>query len=163
MVGYTPSMSTAVWMGSDARLPIKNASGAIIYGSGLPGQIWKEFMDTALAGTPEEPLPSKAIIKGDTGKGVPEPTPTFVPRPTTAAQPAPDTTTTRAPATSAPSTPTGSNGNGNGNGNGGNRYREDGEEEPDGGDGQTTQPPIGTVGPGGGGQPVAPGQSPPGG
>ena len=74
MVGYTPSMSTAVWMGSDARLPIKNASGAIIYGSGLPGQIWKEYMDAALAGTPEEPLPGKAIIRGDTGRGVPEPT-----------------------------------------------------------------------------------------
>ena len=40
MVGYTPSLSTAVWMGSDARLPIKTAAGAIIYGSGLPGQIW---------------------------------------------------------------------------------------------------------------------------
>lgn len=84
MVGYTPSMSTAVWMGSDARLPIKNVSGAIIYGSGLPGQIWKEYMDAALAGTPEEPLPSKAIIKGDTGRGVPEPT-VQAPAPTTSA------------------------------------------------------------------------------
>jgi membrane peptidoglycan carboxypeptidase len=37
MVGYTPSISTAVWMGNDKPSdPIVNASGRIIYGSGLP-------------------------------------------------------------------------------------------------------------------------------
>jgi membrane peptidoglycan carboxypeptidase len=157
MVGYTPSLSTAVWMGSDARLPIKTARGAIIYGSGLPGQIWKEYMDAALAGTPEEPLPSKAIIKGDTGEGVPEPTPTPVPTPEAPAQ-----VTTEAPA---PATPTetaqpgngrgGTNGNGNGNGNGGDQG--DGTEgdgdEGDGGEGEGDQDgSFGTGGTGGGGQ-----------
>ncbi|WP_448614960.1 transglycosylase domain-containing protein [Modestobacter sp. URMC 112] len=97
MVGYTPSLSTAVWMGSDARLPIKNASGAIIYGSGLPGAIWQRYMDAALAGTPEEPLPTRALIKGDTGRGVPEPTPEPTAAPTTV-QPAPVTTEAPAPA-----------------------------------------------------------------
>jgi membrane peptidoglycan carboxypeptidase len=96
MVGYTPSVSTAVWMGSDSPSePIVNAQGRIIYGSGLPGAIWQEFMNAALAGTSEEPLPSKAIIKGDTGKSVAEPT-TEAPAPTTSRAPA---TTSQAPAT----------------------------------------------------------------
>jgi membrane peptidoglycan carboxypeptidase len=95
MVGYTPSVSTSVWMGSDSpSQPIVNAQGRIIYGSGLPGAIWQEFMNAALAGTPEEPLPSKAIIKGDTGKSVAEPT-TQAPAPTTSRAPA---STTEAPA-----------------------------------------------------------------
>ncbi|MCV2491868.1 penicillin-binding protein [Geodermatophilus sp. YIM 151500] len=76
MVGYTPSLSTAVWIGTDQRLPIVNSDGGIIYGSGLPGAIWQEFMETVLAGTPEEDLPDSPRIKGDTGEGVPAPEPT---------------------------------------------------------------------------------------
>lgn len=65
MVGFTPSISTAVWMGTQGIAPIRNAQDDIIYGSGLPGAIWQQFMDTVLAGTPEEPLPTKAVIKAD--------------------------------------------------------------------------------------------------
>src|SRR5919199_5875129 len=68
MVGYTPSISTAVWMGSDGQDAIENAQGKPIYGSGLPGAIWQQFMNTVLKGTPKEPLPSKALISGDTGE-----------------------------------------------------------------------------------------------
>ncbi len=99
MVGYTPSLSTAVWMGTDGRDPIRNSGGSIIYGSGLPGAIWQQFMNTVLEGTPEEKLPTSPSIKGDTGQGVPEPTP----EPT---QEAPRTQETTPPSTSAPSTPT---------------------------------------------------------
>ncbi|TFV88045.1 penicillin-binding protein [Blastococcus sp. CT_GayMR16] len=74
MVGYTPSISTAVWMGTQGRDPIINSDEGIIYGSGLPGAIWQRFMNAVLAGTPEENLPDKALIQGDTGEGVPEPT-----------------------------------------------------------------------------------------
>jgi membrane peptidoglycan carboxypeptidase len=74
MVGYTPSISAAVWMGSDAQDAIVNALGKPIYGSGLPGAIWQEFMNTLLQGTPKEPLPTSSIIKGDTGHGVADPT-----------------------------------------------------------------------------------------
>jgi membrane peptidoglycan carboxypeptidase len=91
MVGYTPSISTAVWMGTQVRDPIRNADGAIIYGSGLPGAIWQEFMNTVLDGTPEERLPTAPSIKGDLGEGVPAPT-TQAPAPTTRA-PAPTVTT----------------------------------------------------------------------
>ncbi|OMQ14933.1 peptidoglycan glycosyltransferase, partial [Modestobacter sp. VKM Ac-2676] len=73
MVGYTPSLATAVWIGTGSAQPIENASGRIVYGSGLPGEIWQEFMNAALAGTPVEPLPSRALIKGDTGESVPVP------------------------------------------------------------------------------------------
>ena len=97
MVGYTPSISTSVWMGSDARDPIRTAGGRIIYGSGLPGAIWQQFMNAVLKGTPKENLPDKALIQGDTGEGVPEPT---TEAPTTSAAPtseAPETTKQSAP------------------------------------------------------------------
>jgi membrane peptidoglycan carboxypeptidase len=97
MVGYTPSLSTAVWMGSDAREPIVDARGRIIYGSGLPGAIWQRFMSAVLEGTPEEDLPDSAMIDGDTGEGVPAPT--TEPPPTTESAP---TTTPSAPTTTTP-------------------------------------------------------------
>jgi membrane peptidoglycan carboxypeptidase len=88
MVGYTPSVSTAVWMGTRGIAPITNAQGKIIYGSGLPGAIWQQYMDTVLAGTPEEPLPSKALIKGDPDRSNAQET-TQAPAPTTSRAPAP--------------------------------------------------------------------------
>jgi membrane peptidoglycan carboxypeptidase len=102
MVGFTPSMSTAVWVGSDKIEAIQNANGAAIFGSGLPGAIWQAFMDGVLEGTPEEDLPDEPIIDGDTGEGVPEPT--VAPPPTTA--PVTAAPTTRAPATTTRTTPT---------------------------------------------------------
>ncbi len=90
MVGYTPSISTAVWIGTKGNEAITTTSGNIIYGSGLPGDIWQQFMDTVLEGTPEEPLPSEALIEGDPDKSIPEPT-TEAPAPTTQAQPTPTT------------------------------------------------------------------------
>jgi membrane peptidoglycan carboxypeptidase len=95
MVGYTPSISTAVWMGSDGRDAIVNMDGGIIYGSGLPGAIWQRFMSAVLANTPVEPLPTEPVITGDTGEGVPAPTTQAAP---TTTQPAP-TTTSAAPVT----------------------------------------------------------------
>ncbi len=99
MVGFTPSISTAVWMGNDSPSnPIVNANGSIVYGSGLPGAIWQQFMNAVLAGTPVEDLPSEPIITGDTGKGVPVET-TQAPRTTTQA---PRTTQAPEPTTQAP-------------------------------------------------------------
>lgn len=54
MVGYTPSVSTAVSMSDDDVDPIVNADGEVVYGSGLPGEIWKTFMDSYLDGTEKE-------------------------------------------------------------------------------------------------------------
>jgi membrane peptidoglycan carboxypeptidase len=87
MVGYTPSLSTSVWLGTDGRKPIINANRQIIYGSGLPGAIWQQFMNTVLAGTPKEDLPDKPTFSGDSGEGVPAPTSSAPP--TTSAAPPP--------------------------------------------------------------------------
>jgi membrane peptidoglycan carboxypeptidase len=119
MVGFTPSISTAVWMGNDSPAqPIEDVNGRIIYGSGLPGAIWQEFMDDVLDGTPEEDLPDRALIRGDTGNGVPAPqtetrtqTPTQVTTaPTQQAEPTETATPTPTPSTpvtpTTPSTPT---------------------------------------------------------
>jgi membrane peptidoglycan carboxypeptidase len=55
-VGYTPSMSTAVWLGSDASDPIKNSAGKPIFGRMVPGAIWQQFMNSALRGDAAEPF-----------------------------------------------------------------------------------------------------------
>lgn len=53
MVGYTPQISAAVSMGAEEnnkQMPLMNSKGKIVYGSGLPGQIWQKFMNTYLDG-----------------------------------------------------------------------------------------------------------------
>ncbi|MFC9893389.1 transglycosylase domain-containing protein [Nocardia sp. NPDC127579] len=70
MVGYTPSLSTAVWVGTVDNTRLRNYQGGMIYGSGLPSDIWKATMDGALQGTPNETFPKPAAIKGQAG--VPE-------------------------------------------------------------------------------------------
>ncbi|MGY2001498.1 transglycosylase domain-containing protein [Blastococcus sp. SYSU DS1024] len=109
MVGYTPSVSTAVWMGNDSPSdPIVDANGRIIYGAGLPGAIWQRYMNAVLAGTPEEDLPDRPLIRGDSGQGVAAPT-TEAPAPVdTPAAP----TTTSAPTTSAAPRPVDTDGDG---------------------------------------------------
>jgi len=61
-VGYTPSISTAVWVGDPANSAIKNANGSDIFGRGLPGTIWQRFMDSYLTGTPKETFPPFTVI-----------------------------------------------------------------------------------------------------
>ncbi|MGY4098252.1 transglycosylase domain-containing protein [Nocardia sp. R16R-3T] len=58
MIGFTPSLSTAVWVGAEQSQPIETARGTDIYGSGLPADIWKQVMDGALDGTPIEQFPA---------------------------------------------------------------------------------------------------------
>ncbi len=91
MVGYTPSLSTAVWVGTEQGLPLENSWGGMIYGSGLPSDIWKGTMDGALKGTDVEKFPTPDPIAGVAG----------VPAYTAPAPPK-----TSAPSTSAPSTTT---------------------------------------------------------
>lgn len=75
MVGYTPQLSTAVWVGTDKGTALVNASGSMVYGSGLSAQIWKRGMDDALEGQPIEQFPEPAAVGGQAG--VPyEPPPT---------------------------------------------------------------------------------------
>jgi membrane peptidoglycan carboxypeptidase len=57
MSGFTPSLTTAVWMGTDMNSPIRTARGTPIQGSSLPGDVWQNFMSGALAGAPVEDFP----------------------------------------------------------------------------------------------------------
>ncbi|MDD4868464.1 MAG: transglycosylase domain-containing protein [Mycobacterium sp.] len=76
MVGYTPSLSTAVWVGTvKGDQPLVTASGAPVYGSGLPADIWKATMDGALTGTPNQSFPKPSAIGGYAGVPAPPPPP----------------------------------------------------------------------------------------
>ena len=73
-VGYTPSISTAVWVGDPANTAIKTAEGGDIFGKGLPGSIWQRFMDSYLLGTPLETFPPFTLI-GPAAPPAPKPAP----------------------------------------------------------------------------------------
>ncbi|TWF80879.1 peptidoglycan glycosyltransferase [Pseudonocardia hierapolitana] len=57
MAGFTPSLATAVWMGTDMNSPIRTARGRPIQGSSLPGDVWQKVMSEALSGSPVEDFP----------------------------------------------------------------------------------------------------------
>jgi membrane peptidoglycan carboxypeptidase len=84
MVGFTPSLSTAVWVGTtDGTQPLENKSGSPVYGSGLPSDIWKDTMDGALEGTDKESFPKPTEIGGYAGPpAAPPPPPPSPPSPT---------------------------------------------------------------------------------
>lgn len=67
MVGFTPELSTAVWVGTEQGVKLRNANGVQIYGSGLPADIWKGTMDGALKGVPNSKFPKPAPINGQAG------------------------------------------------------------------------------------------------
>lgn len=70
MVGYTPSLAAGVYMGTEAgNVALRNKADDPVFGSGLPGQIWKAFMDKALANAPKETFPKAKMI----GQAVPPP------------------------------------------------------------------------------------------
>ncbi|MDT5325375.1 MAG: hypothetical protein QOF25_2527 [Mycobacterium sp.] len=88
MVGYTPSLSTAVWVGTtEGTKPLENKSGAPVYGSGLPSDIWKATMDGALNDTENETFPKPTEIGGYAGPPVAPPPPRPPPPSETVIQP----------------------------------------------------------------------------
>jgi membrane peptidoglycan carboxypeptidase len=90
MVGYTPSLSTAVWVGTvQGNEPLVTASGGAVYGSGLPSDIWKATMDGALKGTSNETFPKPTEIGGYAGPPAapPPPPPAALPPSETVIQP----------------------------------------------------------------------------
>ncbi|MBB5960558.1 membrane peptidoglycan carboxypeptidase [Saccharothrix tamanrassetensis] len=63
MVGYTPTLASGVWVGTDAgNVALVDKDGDDIYGSGVPGKIWKTFMDKAMAGAPMDKFPKPKPI-----------------------------------------------------------------------------------------------------
>jgi len=88
MVGYTPSLSTAVWVGTvQGDKPLVNRWGGPVYGAGLPADIWKATMDGALSGTDFESFPTPTEVGGYAGVPAPPPPPVV---PSSPAPPAPD-------------------------------------------------------------------------
>lgn len=73
MVGYTPDVAMAVWVGSKdpKHLAIRDKNKKMIGGAGLPGEIWKKAMDGAVKGTDKVSLPSVTGMGDDkVGNGI---------------------------------------------------------------------------------------------
>ncbi len=71
-VGYTPQLSTAVWMGySDTRSrPLRNIKGVgQVYGGTIPASTWKAFMSEAVKSMPEAKFPAPVALAGDIAAG----------------------------------------------------------------------------------------------
>jgi membrane peptidoglycan carboxypeptidase len=63
-VGFTPQLATAVWVGNEYNEPLRESSGRVVFGSGLPGLTWKTYMDSALRGEPVEDFPEPSWVGG---------------------------------------------------------------------------------------------------
>ncbi len=51
--GYTPQLSTVVWMGHlESNKPIEKINGTTVVGGTFPAEIWREFMSSALKDKP---------------------------------------------------------------------------------------------------------------
>ncbi|MEU4518414.1 transglycosylase domain-containing protein [Amycolatopsis sp. NPDC024027] len=99
MVGYTPSVSAAVWVGGDGNQPLHDAKGKPIFGSTIAGPTWQNFLNLYLKGKPPEkfdkvdPL-GKNVNEVTTTPPKPSDTPTPQETPsTTSSQPPPETST----------------------------------------------------------------------
>lgn len=77
MVGYTPQLATAVWVGNKGnRKAIKDKNGKNISGSSIPGAVFQRFMSDALKGKEKLDFPPAAHVgKDDTGNGEAPPPP----------------------------------------------------------------------------------------
>jgi membrane peptidoglycan carboxypeptidase len=110
MVGYTPQLSTAVWVGTvRGDKPLVNKWGSPVWGSSLPSDIWKATMDGALKNTPNESFPKPAEIGGYAGVPAAPPPPVEAPPSQTVIQPtievAPGITIPVGPPTTVPVAP----------------------------------------------------------
>jgi membrane peptidoglycan carboxypeptidase len=117
MVGFTPKVSTAVWVGTDKPQAMTTVQGNQIYGRTLPGETWQKFMNRYLAGTPGDELtdevevnpqlrPAPPVIEAAPS---PSPTPSPTPSPRKTHKPRrPKPTPSATPTSTAPSpSPTG--------------------------------------------------------
>lgn len=70
MIGSTPQLATAVWMGNIDNQPLIDMRyGSSMYGSQSPADIWKTFMDAALVNDPAENFEGGVSADTSTGSG----------------------------------------------------------------------------------------------
>ena len=107
-VGYTPQLSTAVWMGSpDGNVSMRGIGGVNVAGGTYPARIWGAYMTDVLAGAPVIgfPAPDPAQIPPSVVVKLPGETPAPGSRPATPRARSSRPSTPRA--TPAPATPNG--------------------------------------------------------
>jgi membrane peptidoglycan carboxypeptidase len=125
-VGFTPQLSTAVWMGApEGSIPMENVGGrARVTGGSFPAAIWRAYMAPAHDGlpvldfaAPPPPAPGKflAIDPADRARAEAAAAAASRPRPTIRRR----TTTTTAPPPPPPAPAPEQGGGGNGQGDGG--------------------------------------------
>jgi membrane peptidoglycan carboxypeptidase len=63
-IGFTPQLSTAVWLGNDTKHAAEpvTSGGLEVYGGDIPARIWQSMMNAALAGQPVEQFPPPAVV-----------------------------------------------------------------------------------------------------
>jgi membrane peptidoglycan carboxypeptidase len=65
MVGYTPSVSVAAWVGGDGNKPLHGKNNSPIYGSTIAGPMWQKFLSLYLTGKPGEKFDKVDRIGGE--------------------------------------------------------------------------------------------------
>ena len=81
-VGYTPTLSTAVWMGDadNESTPLRNIKGVPeVFGGTIPAETWRGFMIQALAGVPATDFSQPAPLRPLTAAISPAPAPVIGP------------------------------------------------------------------------------------
>jgi penicillin-binding protein 1A len=71
-VGYTPVLSTSVWMGysdSNTRSLFNIKGVSKVYGGTIPAATWKDYMGAALKDSPTADFPKPAPLAGDVTAG----------------------------------------------------------------------------------------------
>ncbi|WP_308259585.1 transglycosylase domain-containing protein [Pseudonocardia sp. H11422] len=76
MSGFTPSIATTVWIGTDMNSPIRTANGTPISGKTLPGEVWESFMSDAVRDEPPQSFPAFRPIGDPPSDLAPNETPT---------------------------------------------------------------------------------------
>ena len=60
--GYTPDLATVTWVGyTRGEIPMENVHGIAVSGGSFPAEIWRLFMEPALAGKEAKPFPEPAV------------------------------------------------------------------------------------------------------
>lgn len=67
MIGATPQLSTAVWVGNVDGSALYNAYGGVMYGSNTPSDLWKYTMDNALVNADWETFTAPSAVGGVAG------------------------------------------------------------------------------------------------